>query len=88
VIDKHPFADTAQSYVTFLAEKPPAANAKAVHALDIEPDEARVIGREVYLRFPNGLGRSKSPARVDRALKVEGTNRNWRTVEKLAELSA
>jgi len=89
VLDAHPFgADTAQSYVTFLAEKPPAAAVQAVHALDVEPDEVRIVGKELYLRFPNGLGRSKTPARVDRALKVEGTNRNWLTVEKLAELSA
>ena len=88
VVDGHPFADTAQSYVTFLAQKPPAAAVKAVHALEVAPDEAKVIGREVYLRFPNGLGRSKTPGRVDRALKLEGTNRNWRTVEKLLELAS
>jgi uncharacterized protein (DUF1697 family) len=87
VVDKHPFADTERSYVTFLAEKPPAAAVKTVHALDVAPDEVRVIGREVYLRYPNGLGRSKTPGRVDRALKVAGTNRNWRTVLKLVELA-
>jgi uncharacterized protein (DUF1697 family) len=89
VLGAHPFGkDTSQTYVTFLVDKPTAAAVKAVHALEIAPDEARVIGRELYLRFPQGLGRSKTPARVDRALKVAGTNRNWRTVAKLAELSS
>jgi uncharacterized protein (DUF1697 family) len=89
VLDAHPFGeDTSQTYVTFLVEKPSAAAAKAVHALDVAPDEARVIGAELYLRFPNGLGRSKTPGRVDRALKVAGTNRNWRTVAKLVELAS
>jgi uncharacterized protein (DUF1697 family) len=87
VIEAHPFPDTGQSYVTFLAAKPPAAAVQAVHALDVAPDEVRVLGSEVYLRYPSGLGRSKTPGRVDRALKVEGTNRNWRTVLKLAELA-
>jgi uncharacterized protein (DUF1697 family) len=89
VLDAHPFGeDTSQTYVTFLAEKPSAAAAKAVHALDVTPDEARVIGKELYLRYPNGLGRSKTPGRVDRALKIAGTNRNWRTVAKLVELAS
>jgi uncharacterized protein (DUF1697 family) len=89
VLAAHPFGeDTSQSYVTFLVEKPSAAAVKAVHALDVAPDEARVVGKELYLRFPSGLGRSKTPGRVDRALEVAGTNRNWRTVAKLAELAS
>jgi uncharacterized protein (DUF1697 family) len=88
VLDSHPFgSDTGKSYVTFLVEKPSAAAVRAVRELDVAPDEVAVVGREVYLRYPNGLGRSKTPGRVDRALRVAGTNRNWRTVEKLVELS-
>jgi uncharacterized protein (DUF1697 family) len=39
--------------------------------------------------LPNGLGRSKlAQALTERHLGVVGTARNWRTVIKLAELSA
>jgi uncharacterized protein (DUF1697 family) len=50
-------------------------------------DQARVVGRTVYLRTPDGLGRSElaaqlakaDPAAADRG----GTARNWATVTKL-----
>jgi uncharacterized protein (DUF1697 family) len=51
------------------------------------PDEVMLDGHEVYLFMPNGLGRSKLAADVDRRLKPSGTTRNWRTVTKLAEMA-
>jgi uncharacterized protein (DUF1697 family) len=51
------------------------------------PDEVVLDGHEAYLFMPNGLGRSKLAADVDRRLKPPGTTRNWRTVTKLAEMA-
>ena len=51
------------------------------------PDAFDVRGREVYLSYPNGSGRTKlNLAYLERVLGVEGTARNWRTVRRLAEL--
>lgn len=52
-------------------------------------DDARVMGRVVYLRTPEGLGRSQLAAQLNRrgqsALPV-GTARNWATVTTLLQL--
>ena len=45
-------------------------------------------GTEVYLRFPNGYGRTKLGGDYfERMLGVRATARNWRTVTKLLELA-
>jgi uncharacterized protein (DUF1697 family) len=87
----NPFAarskDPTKLHVTFLAETPERARVR-----DLDPgaggsDEFRVVGREIYLHYPGGYGRSKlSNAWFEKRLGVTATTRNWRTVTKLAEL--
>jgi uncharacterized protein (DUF1697 family) len=79
----NPFPDVAGNrlLVFFLPEVPPA------HALAgvVSPDgeELAIRGRELFVHYPNGMGRSK--------LKVPlwsgATSRNMNTVRKLAELA-
>lgn len=75
-------------YVTFLADEP---SAEALAKLDPNrsaPDEFRVIGSEIYMHFPNGMGNSKlTSAYFDSRLATVGTARNWTTVLKLVEMS-
>jgi uncharacterized protein (DUF1697 family) len=88
----NPFAprskDPTKLHVTFLAEAPDRARVR-----DLDPeaggaDEFRVVGKEIYLHYPNGYGRSKlSNAYFEKRLGVTATTRNWRTVTKLAELA-
>jgi uncharacterized protein (DUF1697 family) len=89
VVQSHPFGDdTSQTYVTFLPEKPSAGAVRRLRALDVEPDELQVAGREVFIRYPNGLANARiSGSLLDKTLGVPGTNRNWRTVTKLADLT-
>lgn len=54
-------------------------------------DEARVVGRTLFLRTPDGMGRSELTgqlARTDRAraTRPTATSRNWATVTKLLAL--
>src|SRR6185295_5405603 len=42
----------------------------------------------IYLRAPDGLGRSKFAAGLERACGVPATLRNWRTIEALQTLAA
>jgi uncharacterized protein (DUF1697 family) len=51
-------------------------------------DEATVVGRVVYLRTPDGLGRSELAVQLGRGGRTDGTARNWATVTKLLELCA
>lgn len=74
-------------HVMFLAEP---ASAKAVKTLDSDrspPDEFEVKDREIFLRFPNGSGRSKLTIDYfEKKLGTRATARNWNTVLKVLEL--
>ena len=77
-----------EPHVAFLARKPPATKVRALESRDFRDDRAKVSGREVYLDYPNGAGRtSLSNATLERVLGVAATSRNWRTVTALAELA-
>jgi uncharacterized protein (DUF1697 family) len=60
--------------------------------LGLDPDlraPERFVLREseVYLHLPQGMGRAKLPALLDRRLPAPVTYRNWSTVTKLLELT-
>jgi len=89
VTDANPFAAHEQSklHVTFLAKRPTRGRAAALDPTAGAPDEFRLLGRELYLYYPGGYGRSKlSNAYFEKALGVAATTRNWKTVTALAEL--
>jgi uncharacterized protein (DUF1697 family) len=47
-------------------------------------DDATVVGRTLFLRTPDGLGRSELAAQLARTkVQATGTARNWATVTKL-----
>jgi len=80
--------DAEKLHVTFLSDKPDAANAKTILAFDYSPDKFIVSGKEVYVYCPNGYGNTKlSNTFFENKLKVKATTRNWKTVNKLLELS-
>jgi uncharacterized protein (DUF1697 family) len=92
VFGSNPFAARAeqprQLHVTFLDAVPDAARVGALDPRRSEPDEFRVVEREIYLHCPNGYGRSKlTNAYFEKQLGVIATTRNWNTVTKLAELT-
>jgi uncharacterized protein (DUF1697 family) len=78
--------DAATLHVAFLDREPSAA-AAALDPGRSPPDAFAVSGREVYLSYPNGSGRSRLTLDyLERTLGVEATARNWRTVQRLADL--
>jgi uncharacterized protein (DUF1697 family) len=47
----------------------------------------RPDGKQLYIHYPAGIGRSKLTATlIERKLATRGTARNWNTVLKLLEL--
>ncbi|MFG2221601.1 DUF1697 domain-containing protein [Streptomyces sp. NPDC048644] len=76
-------------HVTFLSDVP--ADVSRLEALDLgsyAPDRFRLIGRELYLWCPDGIGRSRLADAVSRApLGVTATARNWNTVNKILALA-
>jgi len=88
----NPFAkrnlEPAKILVTFLAGEPPGESQPVLDSLKKHPEELHLIGRELYIYFPNGAGKSKLPwSQVERLLKVTGTARNLNSVTKMLEIA-
>jgi len=92
-IARNPFAgrpevEPAKLLVTFLGSDPGAEAREKIAAVPTGSDELRMDGREIYVYFPNGIGKSKlSWPAIDRALKMSWTGRNWNSVNKLLEMA-
>jgi uncharacterized protein (DUF1697 family) len=82
-------ADPTTLVVMFLDGKPTAAAVAALDPARSPPDEFVVRGRDIYLRCPNGLARTKlTNAWFDSKLSAVSTGRNWNTVLKLLAMCA
>ena len=91
-ITRNPFAkrrgiDASKLLVTFLAAAPSPEAREAVLRIKVGSEEVRIDGRELYVYFPDGMGRSKVWPASEKALKKSGTGRNWNTVTKLLEIA-
>jgi uncharacterized protein (DUF1697 family) len=72
----------------FLSAQPRAEMRSAILRLKgAHPEELVFGGRELYIYFPDGQGRSKLWPAIDRALKKSATGRNLNTVTKLLEMA-
>jgi uncharacterized protein (DUF1697 family) len=92
-IEGNPFpgaeANASHFIVMFLSETPEKKRLESFDAAAYRPDEFLVVGREIYARFPNGMGRSKLAVALGGSrLGVVVTARNWNTVTKLLELAS
>jgi uncharacterized protein (DUF1697 family) len=91
VIRENPFPEAAESdpshlVVMVLKAAPTAGQAEALQAAVKGREVTRVRGREAYVVYPDGIGRSKLTIGViERQLGARGTGRNWNTVLKMAE---
>jgi uncharacterized protein (DUF1697 family) len=91
VADANPFpnAEGARLHVVFLERAPAKSAVARLDPARSPGDEVEVAGRELYLRLPNGAGRTKLTLDyLERILGVRGTQRNWNTLLKLIDLSA
>ena len=90
-IEANPFPvpdDPKMLHVTFLDGAPDAAAIEAIEQADTDPDEVAFAGREIYVLYANGMGRSELAKRLGKAkLGVTATDRNWNTVTKLLEMA-
>lgn len=74
-------------HVTFLADLPSAHRIESLDPERSPGDTFLVRGREIYLRLPNGVAKSKlTNAYFDSKLGTTSTSRNWRTVTTLCEM--
>jgi len=89
----NPFAkrsdiEPAKLLVTFLAAEPQAGAEAALERLKAYPEELHLKGRELYIYFPNGAGKSKLPwSSLEKLFKVTGTARNLNSVTEILKIA-
>lgn len=73
-------------HFNFLKSAPPAPNLAGMEKIKNAGESFQLKGAVCYLHAPDGIGRSKLAASMERLLGVPMTGRNWNTVEKLREM--
>lgn len=83
-------ADLGKLVVMFLSSVPDAAAQAALlkwHKAKELKEMVELRGPEIYLYYPDGIGRSKlTNAVIESKLDTWGTSRNWNTLKKLIEV--
>ena len=93
VVAKNPFAkrsniEPGKFLVAFLVGDPGDAARKTLEEHKFAPEELHVSDRELYIYFPDGMGKSKLPwPRIYKTLNTPGTGRNWNSVTKMLEIA-
>ncbi|MBX3481408.1 MAG: DUF1697 domain-containing protein [Caulobacter sp.] len=93
MIAASPFPDFAKDspskYLgTVFKTQPDPARLDEVRAMATLGEEMQLVGRTLYICFPEGAGKSKlAGAAIEKRLGARGTARNWNTVLKLAEMA-
>ncbi|WP_423606308.1 DUF1697 domain-containing protein [Sphingomonas sp. MS122] len=91
VADANPFPEATRerpSFVTVTFHRMPVDKAAVARLAEIHdgPERMHVVGRELYIDFPDGQGRSTlHPAMGKARLDPVNTARNWNTVLKIRD---
>lgn len=90
-VKSNPFPDAelepSTLHVNFLTSVPRQPDLDALESVKAENERFVLRGDVFYLHAPDGIGRSKLAARIERALGVAGTGRNWRSVCKTLDMA-
>lgn len=76
-------AEPKTLHLYFLATVPPSPDVAMLDSLKKDSEQFKLSEKVFYLHAPEGIGRSKLAERVEKALGVAATARNWRTVSKI-----
>lgn len=93
VVKSNPFLkekniDPEKLHVTFLEEAPEKELVDKIKDLEFNSDRFVIKDMEVFLYCPDGYGNTKlTNTFFENKLKVTATTRNWKTTNKLLELS-
>jgi len=92
IVARNPFPgeardDPSHLLVMVLKRAPETKALEALQAAIRGPERVRVEGRQAYITYPAGIGRSKlTHTLIEAKLGARGTGRNWGTVLKLLDL--
>jgi uncharacterized protein (DUF1697 family) len=91
VVERNPYpgAGGTRLHVLFCDPAPPE---DLLGEIDHDPaasEAATLVGADLYLHLPHGIGRARLPTLLERPLRRAGvtvTARNWNTVERLHDM--
>jgi uncharacterized protein (DUF1697 family) len=92
ILDNNPFQgqqskESKWIVVMFLATRPDETAQEDILKTYVGPEDLFIIGKEVYIYYTEGIGRSKlSHSLIEKKLKTVGTARNWNTILQLQKL--
>ena len=92
IIENNPFQnqplkESKWVVAMFLASHPISTAREDIQKTYTGPEELHIIGQEVYIYYPEGIGRSKlTNVFLEKKLKTTGTARNWNTVLRLQKM--
>ncbi|MCB1581922.1 MAG: DUF1697 domain-containing protein [Xanthomonadales bacterium] len=70
----------------YFTQKVPQPDFEKISSLASENEKYELNGNVFYLYAPDGIGRSKLVANIDKCLGVSATGRNLNTINKLGEM--
>ena len=79
--------DPKSLHLYFLASLPAEPDLESLAEGQLASEQFALAGMVFYLHAPDGIGRSKLAANVEKAMGVPVTARNWRSVSKILELA-
>lgn len=90
-VESNPFPEAVSEpkslHFSFLAEPAADPDLKALDDVKAATERYELTDRVFYLHAPDGIGRSKLAANVEKHIGVAMTGRNYRTVEKLLSMT-
>jgi len=91
-VNENPFSLAVEEpkalYLWFLSALAEDPDTEKMNSLKTGNEEYVLAGKVFYLLAPDGIGRSKLAASVEKLLGVPATARNFRTASKLCEMIA
>jgi uncharacterized protein (DUF1697 family) len=93
IVTRNPFRDDARDdpshlVVMFLKKAPATKDVEALQASIKGPEIVRAEGKQAYIVYPEGIGRSKlTTALIEGKLGPRATGRNWNTVLKVLSVT-
>jgi uncharacterized protein (DUF1697 family) len=93
VVERNPFPeeasqDPAHLVVMFLKDAPSAESLAELRASIRGHEVVGVEGKQAYIVYPDGIGRSRlTNAVIEARLRTRGTGRNWSTVLRVAAIA-
>lgn len=91
-IDTNPYPEAEENpksvHIYFLSEKSQRPNLQLLDQVKKDTEQYCLKEHLFYLYAPEGIGRSKLAVNVEKALAVNATARNWRSVNKILALAS